>query len=104
MWGTPTFDKEPLNPVNGPNSLSHSLVSINPVRDILGRVTKDKLSYFKVHFGVTEKCHIGIEHAHIILITQGDTWKFGPEQNQMMAITMAVSSICRSCRSIPMIL
>jgi hypothetical protein len=45
-------------------------VSINPVRDILGRVTKDKLSYFKVHFGVTEKCHIGIEHAHIILITQ----------------------------------
>lgn len=85
---TPTFIIEP----------------INPVRDILGRVTKDKLSYFKVHFGVTEKCHIGIEHAHIILITQGDTWKFGPEQNQMMGITMEVLPICRNCRSIPMIL
>lgn len=79
-------------------------MSINPVRDILGRVTKDKLSYFKVHFGVTEKCHIGIEHAHIILITQGDTWKFGPEQNQMMGITMEVLPICMNCRSIPMIL
>lgn len=79
-------------------------MSINPVRDILGRVTKDKLSYFKVHFGVTEKCNIGIEHAHIILITQGDTWKFGPEQNQMMGITMEVLPICRNCRSIPMIL